>query len=111
MKQSVFHLASPYEWNLKDVIHRYNSLSENNIELINFSGFIKQLKAQFEQGKPIPVPYFIRSCFIMSDHELNQVTFERGTSKICSKLTRECLEKIGVHVPIIDDRLIVKYFN
>lgn len=110
-KQSVFHLASPNAWNLKDVILRYNTHSEPPIEITNFADFIKRLKEQLEQGKPIPVPYFIRSYFTMSDHELNQVTFEGGTSEICSRLTFECLDKIGVHAPDIDDGLIVKYFN
>lgn len=110
-KQSVFHLASPNAWNLKDVILRYNTHSEPPIEITKFPDFIKRLKEQLEQGKPIPVPYFIRSYFTMSDHELNQVTFEGGTSEICSRLTFECLEKIGFHAPDIDDGLIVKYFN
>lgn len=110
VKQQVFHLASPHEWNLKDVICRYNNHANNSIELINFQSFIKQLKAQLEQGKSIPVPYFIRHYFTMSDDELNQISFEGGASKICSKLTQEKLKSIGVHIPSIADKILINYF-
>ncbi|MFS1932490.1 non-ribosomal peptide synthetase [Vibrio splendidus] len=110
LEQKVFHLASPQEWNLKDVICRYNNHANKNIELINFQAFIKQLKAQLEQGKSIPVPYFIRHYFTMSDDELNQITFNRGTSKICSELTQGHLERIGIYLPTPCDRLLTKYF-
>jgi len=111
IEQSVFHLASPNPWSLKDVILRYNTHSDHSIEITKFPDFIKHLKEQVEQGKSIPVPYFIRSYFAMSEHELNQVNFERGSSEICSRLTFECLEKIGINAPDINDELIVKYFN
>ncbi|MBN3573247.1 non-ribosomal peptide synthetase [Vibrio neptunius] len=110
MEQRVFHLASPYELNLKDIICKYNNHTNNSIELISFQGFIKQLKVQLEQGKSVPVPYFIRHYFTMSNDELNQITFEGGAPKICSKLTQESLESIGIHVPTIDDRFLKNYF-
>lgn len=108
----VYHLSREEPLNFPDLVARYNTVSDDQITLVDYNEFVHLLLAHKESGNPIDAEYLFAddiNALQTKGHVPEKVHAKKGTV-ISSRQTRRILDEFGLSTPKVHDETVLKYF-